>query len=299
MFNATRFKTLMLREWLQNRWTWIIVMAALPVLVLGTLPFGEVRMDEAPPAVATTLLALGAPAVAPLAMVLMAWTTVLFMATGLARRDQQDRSVEFWMSLPGHHHEHVGAQYLMHALVFPLAALVLGLLAGLLLSPLVVLKFGGLSALGDVSYTSLLPQLLAPTLAALLSVLLAPLWMASSVLLLMALSAWVKRLALPILVVLGTFLANWPGTAPSFRAAMQTYGAYVGTLVDGPVRVFTAALGGVVPADTIGGDEKLRAMGLAEYAQRAIGDLASLPFLISTAIALLSAAALIARRRRG
>lgn len=299
MFNATRFKTLMLREWLQNRWTWLVVLAALPVLALGTLPFGEVRMDKEIPAVAHTLLALGAPAVATLIMVLLAWATVLFMATGLARRDQQDRSVEFWMSLPGHHHEHIGALYVMHALVFPLAALVLGLLAGLLFSPLVVLKFGGMAALGNVSYAALLPQLVAPFLAGLLSVLLAPLWLASTVLLLMALSAWVKRLALPLLAVLATFLANWPGTAPSFREAMQTYGAYVGTLVDGPVRVYAAALGSVVPHGTIGGDEALRGLGLAEYAQRAIGELASLPFLISTTVALLSAAALIARRRRG
>jgi hypothetical protein len=256
-------------------------------------------MDKEIPAVTHTLLALGAPAVATLSMVLLAWATVLFMATGLARRDQQDRSVEFWMSLPGHHHEHIGALYVMHALVFPLAALVLGLLAGLLFSPLIVLKFGGMAAVGDVSYATLLPQLVAPFLAGLLSVLLAPLWLASTVLLLMALSAWVKRLALPLLAVLATFLGNWPSTAPGFRAAMQSYGAHVGALVEGPVQVYTAALVSAVPQGTIGGDDGLRGMALADYAQRAFSDLASLPFLISTAVALAAGAALIVRRRRG
>ena len=207
MFNATRFKTLMLREWLQNRWTWLIAIAALPVLVLVSFPFGTIDTDDREKVLheALTLMPL---LVTPLVCVMIAWITVLFTASGLARRDVQDRSIEFWRSLPSTHAEHIGAQYLMHAFVFPVIALGLGLLFGLLIMPVVMIKFSGFSAFAGVPWGKVLAVLWQPVLLAVPALLLGALWMAPVVLTIMAASAWTKRLALPLLAVAAAFLAN-------------------------------------------------------------------------------------------
>ena len=50
----------------------------------------------------------------------------LFQTPGLARRDRQDRSIEFWLSLPTSHTASVAAPVLMHLVVVPLLALLIG-----------------------------------------------------------------------------------------------------------------------------------------------------------------------------
>ena len=91
MFNATRFKTLMLREWLQNRWTWLVAVGSLPALVLLVLPFGEVKLPHELP---VTLVAVAIVCITALTTACMAWLTTLFTATGLARRDVQEFDAE-------------------------------------------------------------------------------------------------------------------------------------------------------------------------------------------------------------
>jgi ABC-2 type transport system permease protein len=299
--NTIRTLTLMRREWLQNRWIWIVVLATLPLLVLVMLPFGDLGLSREDPAVIGQLLVLAPPVIAPLVLTVLAWCTVLFMATGLARRDQQDRSIEFWMSLPGHHREHVGAQYLMHAWAFPLGALAIGVLFGLLLAPLLLLKWGGAGALSQVPFGALLPQLVAPLMAGLLSVLLAPLWLAPVVMLLMALSAWTKRLALPLLAIAATFFANWPGTAAPFREAMRAYGTKLGELVEGPTRVFQYLISNTARPMNFGDIEgtQLAPMHLSLFAVEALRGLASPTFAVCVGVTLACVAALIVRRRRG
>lgn len=291
-FNLTRFKTLMLREWMQNRWTWAVVVLLLPVLVLVTLPFGSVEMGSSvPPAkmIAGIAIALGM-----LSSALLAWATVLFMATNLARRDVQDRSIEFWLSLPSTHSEHLGAQYLMHALVFPVAALLVGMGAGLVIAPLVLFKWMGMEAVTGAEWGAVLTWIGAMLLPALVALVLAALWLSPVVLGLMALSAWVKRLALPVLVVLATFLGNLPATRVAFRAAMGDYGQRVGQLVEGVVALF-ASMGPAMMRKEM----EVAPTQLPDFFQAAFANLASPAFAVSMTIALVSAYFLMKRRARG
>lgn len=295
MFNATRFKTLMLREWLQNRWTWLIAIAALPVLTLVSLPFGEVQFNAQEKVrnlhEAVLLIPL---ALTPLTCVMIAWLTTLFMASGLARRDWQDRSIEFWLSLPSTHGEHIGAQYLMHAFVFPLLALVMGVAFGLLLLPIVLLKFGvgftGLAWGGALSVLSV------PLLLAVPALFFGALWMAPIVLTVMAASVWLKRLALPILAVIAVFLANFPSTAATVRAFTQDYVSCIGRLFEGLAGVLAQRSDEMVE---MGRGDGLKPIDAAGFFAQSFADFASLPAVVALLVTLLACAAIVLKRRRG
>jgi hypothetical protein len=291
-FNLTRFKTLMLREWMQNRWTWAVVVLLLPVLVLVTLPFGTVDFDTAQPPpkmIAGIAIALGM-----LSSAMLAWAAVLFMATNLARRDVQDRSIEFWLSLPSTHTEHLGAQYLMHALVFPVAALFVGLTAGLLIAPMVLFKWMGMEAVMGADWGAVLSWVGAMLLPSLFGLVLAAFWLSPVVLGLMALSAWVKRLALPVIVVVGTFLGNLPATSVDFQAALNDYVQRVGQLVEDAVALFVSMGPALMQKEM-----QMAQLHLSDYYSKALGNLASTAFAVSIGIALISAMLLMKRRARG
>lgn len=291
---AMRIKTLMWREWLQNRWTWLTVIAVLPAITLLTLPFGQVGPQSEVKMAVVPFIGIGATA---LTCVMLAWATVLFMATGLARRDHQDRSIEFWMSLPGRHVEHVGAQYLMHALFFPALALVGGLLLGFLVAPMAVVKLAGFSALADVPWFTLIFSLVQPVSMALIALVLGAVWMAPVVLVLMAASMWLKRLALPALLIAGVFLGNWTPTAGTVRALATDYGQRVGHLVEGVTGVFLQQMmstGVLLKVD----QQEMPAKSTGQFLGTALGDLASLPFALSLALAAAALAALLYRRAR-
>jgi ABC-2 type transport system permease protein len=290
-FNTTRLKTLMLREWLQNRWLWMVAVAALPALTLIVLPFGDVQLPQRFPA---TLVMVAAVAISAMVCAGMAWLTTLFNATSLARRDVQDRSIEFWLSLPSTHAEHLGAQYLMHGLVFPVAAMLFGLLCGLLVAPLVLLKWGGLAALGAVVWPVAIAQILLA--AALFGVGLAvfALWMAPLLATLMALSAWVKRLAMPILAVVFGFLANYPGTRDGFRALSQSFFASVLE----PLHAMAAVMGKLLELP-MEGSSQLEPMLPLQYLGTLFSGLASPQFAFALALTGLGAWALAVKRGRG
>lgn len=290
MFNATRFKTLMLREWLQNRWTWLIAVGSLPTLVLLITPFGQVSLPKELP---VTLVATAAVCVTALLAVTFAWLTTLFTASGLARRDVQDRSIEFWLSLPSTHGEHVGAQYLMHGLLFPLGALALGLGLGFMLVPLLLVKWQGLAALGNVDWGLLFGRVGLQAGLGVVGLVLTALWMAPLVFVIMAASAWVKRLALPLLIVVGVLLANLPATAAAFRAFMKTWLSLGGAVVDGSVRVF-ATLN--VPGGKVDGDS-FQPMLPVEFLTESAKDLASPQFALGLLLSAVAIYLLIVKRR--
>lgn len=290
MFNATRFKTLMLREWLQNRWTWLIATSALPVLVLLVLPFGDVKLPMELP---VTLVALTIVCVTALTAITMSWLTTLFTATGLARRDVQDRSIEFWLSLPSTHGEHFSAQYAMHGLMFPLGAMALGLALGFVTMPLMLVKWQGLATLAAVDWGVVFTQVLLQAALAAVAVAALALWMAPVVLTLMAASAWVKRLALPLLVVVGALLANLPPTKVQVRGFVGEWLNLVGSPLDGVVRVFATQN---VPRVQLDGSDlnPLTPMGfLASLAQ----DLGTTQFAAGVALAAVSVYLLVVKRR--
>lgn len=290
MFNATRFKTLMLREWLQNRWTWLVAVGSLPALVLLVLPFGEVKLPHELP---VTLVAVAIVCITALTTACMAWLTTLFTATGLARRDVQDRSIEFWLSLPSTHGEHYGAQYAMHGLLFPLGAMVLGLALGLVTMPLMLVKWQGFATLGAVDWGTLLGRVALQAALGAVALALVALWLAPVVFTLMAASAWVKRLALPLLVVVGMLLAHLPQTKGPVRDFVGRWAELVGTPLDGVVRVF-ATLN--VPQVKLNGTG-LEPMQPAAFFAEVGADLATQQFAAGLALTALAVYLLIVKRR--
>jgi ABC-2 type transport system permease protein len=202
-----RFTTLLQREWLQHKLGWTIVVLA-PILIAAlVLLFAQVQISvndaEAQlrlaqiPAVGIVLAAIvGTAALTMLA----AWASAVIQAPGLARRDQQDRSIEFWLSLPVGHVPAVAAPLLAHLILFPAAAMVIGLLGGQLISLGLVGKVLGLSALGTVPWGTVIGVVVLLSLRVLLGLVLATLWLSPLILLAMAASAWLKRWGLPALL---------------------------------------------------------------------------------------------------
>jgi len=91
----TRFKTLMLREWMQHHKGWLLVMAVPPLIFLALLPFGQVEIELAElSAMALAAVAMG---LCTVAVTGISWGAAMLQLPGLARRDQQDRSIEFWL----------------------------------------------------------------------------------------------------------------------------------------------------------------------------------------------------------
>jgi ABC-2 type transport system permease protein len=202
-----RFKTLLLREWMQHQRGWWMLMAPPFLLVILAGLFGQIDFDlaesgrsDALPPVAVALAAwLGLGAVT----LLLGWTASMLQSPGLARRDQQDRSIEFWLSLPIDHAQGLGATLLMHLVLWPWLALLVGMAGGALASLLIVSKAFGVVAWFALPWTTLVPALALLTLRLMLGVLLATLWLSPLILGTMAASAWFKRWGV-VLAVAGT-----------------------------------------------------------------------------------------------
>lgn len=206
-----RFLTLMKREWLQHRIGWT-VLAALPVLIALGLSLMQTRglhieLDgdelnappwEQLPVVVQTLgwtLATGAMAL------VFSGLSVLAQLSGLARRDVQDRSIEFWRSLPTGDGESIGALLLMHLLVLPFGAV-----CAAVIGAQVVALLGVSITQGPVAWLTqpwwLVLAVVAAALARLmLGMWLAVLWLSPLLLLTMAACAWAKRWGMPLVVV--------------------------------------------------------------------------------------------------
>lgn len=221
---ATRFAALLQREWYQHRIGWMVITAVPLLVALLVLVIGEIQLDVDD---AEVVIKLGQVAPLVLAVVtilstgilafVLAWMSTLFMAPGLARRDLQDRSAEFWLSLPIGPSTTLAAPLLAHLLLFPLAALGIGMVAGHLLSLVVVARFAGVGEWFALPWGQVLLVTLATTLRTALGLLLATVWLLPLVLLVMVASAWLKRWGIPALVaaivVSGKLMQNLFGSA--------------------------------------------------------------------------------------
>ncbi len=194
----SRFQTLMRREWLQHRLGWSTTILVPPLLLLGVLSVAHIGLP---------------PAVSPLAIVILAATlgtlggfAIFALATGLqlpglARRDQQDRSIEFWLSLPLGHAASVAAPLAMHLVVMPLVALAAGWAFGQASGLVVVGRWAGLETLLALPWAPLLRNELAALGAFAFGALVATFWVLPLLLATMAASAWLKRWGLAALVL--------------------------------------------------------------------------------------------------
>jgi ABC-2 type transport system permease protein len=193
--------TLLQREWMQHKRGWLIAALAPPLLFLAMLPFGTVQ------GLPTEKIGIG---LISLAMVLICTGVVfvisllvaLFQLPGLARRDTQDRSIEFWLSLPGRPSESVAATVLAHAWLAPLGSAIVGAAFGLPIAMSVLAAQGGMSLPLSVDWA----EVVAAALPLLARGLLGPVPLLPLIFVLMAASAWLKRLGVP-LVLVGTGVA--------------------------------------------------------------------------------------------
>lgn len=228
MSPTTRFHALLLREWWQHRTGWLILMGLptallLLAVLLGTTIFanrltgadgrmvlgidtgdghGPIGLAQAPAVLHTLVWS----AVVPVFTVVLAVLAVLFQLPGLARRDMQDRSIEFWRSLPVGDREAVAALLLMHLVLLPAGALLAGLAGAQLVSAVSVTTTQGPWAWITQPWLQLVPAALAVALRGLLALLLGMLWLSPLLLAVMVASAWLKRWGLP--VVAGLLLAG-------------------------------------------------------------------------------------------
>ena len=123
----THIPTLLQREWMQHKRGWLIAALAPPLLFLAVLPFGTFT---GLPTESPELMSVGVVLATTLVIYGICMLIALFQLPGLARRDTQDRSIEFWLSLPGRPSESVLSTVLAHAWLAPLGGAVVGMLFG-------------------------------------------------------------------------------------------------------------------------------------------------------------------------
>ncbi len=214
------FFTLMQREWLQHRFGWSLLAGVPLVLSLLLLTVGQIqlgdgkaeRLGEAFPALLAMISIMAAGAI----IFLILGITSLILVMGLARRDHQDRSIEFWLSLPTGHAVSLAAPLLMHLLVVPAVALLIGAVGGWLVSLVLVTRVLGFEAWLGLPWRDLIAAVLALATRVLVGLPLALLWVAPLILAQVLCNAWFKRWGLPVLLLAlvlgGLLLDRWLGS---------------------------------------------------------------------------------------
>lgn len=197
----SRFQTLLLREWLQHKFAWslmVLIPVGLALLLAGV---GEIQLDEAPPIQLPMLLTLATIAGTSLMLGLIALIAALITITGLARRDHADRSHEFWLSMPIDHGSAFAAPLLVHLLVVPIGAMAIGWLAGLGLSLVLTSRISGFDAWLSLPWGTLLVGTLSVMGRIAAGLPLALLWLSPLILVVVLLCAWFRRWGLVIFAV--------------------------------------------------------------------------------------------------
>lgn len=293
--NASRFVTLLRREWLQHgRGYLLLSLVPAGLLLLATL-FGWNHVEVQPkiPLLAMAITTLGVTFV----IVGLTGIAVLFQLPGLARRDVQDRSIEFWSSLPVTHTECVAAPLLVHGFGMPLMALGLGFAASQVLGVLVVMAAIGAGGLLDIPWGILIGAEITGVLRLGLGLVLAALWIAPIPLVLMVASAGLKRWGVPVVVA---------ATAIGELVLEKVYG--ITLLRDAMTALLLQARQALLaqplshgPQPSLDQLPSLLAQ-LPSWAGRdaviALGNLVSTPFVASLAASAICFAALVALRRR-
>lgn len=305
-----QFFTLMRREWMQHRIGWLVVMAAPSLLFLlaglidGRVMHVTIGGDESStvPALQSLPIALqtlGWTVATAMVTLVVACLTALVQLPGMARRDVQDRSIEFWRSLPTSDVRSVGATVLMHLLVMPALAVTAGLAGAQLVALLAITTQQGPMAWLTQPWGTVLPAIAVVALRLLLGLTLAVAWLSPLLMLTMAASAWLKRWALPALVVGLIFGVQWVDrqlAQPLFKPTLERLGSEArGALL--PLQVFQGL-------DFDGPQEAAAALPdlpglLLRDAAHALGNAASPAFVAALLVAAGCFWLMVLRRRRG
>ncbi len=280
--------TLLLREWMQHKRGWLIAAFAPPILFLAMLPFGQV---QGLPSEHKELLSLAMLLISACAVYGICLLVALFQLPGLARRDAQDRSIEFWLSLPGRPSESVAATVLAHAWLAPVGGAVIGTLFGLPIAMAVLTSQGGFGAVTGVHWGEVIAAALPLLLRGLAGTVPMLLWLAPLIFVLMAASAWLKRLGVPlvlvgslvtVLVLDKVYSVDWP------LQALAAWNAQVNsTIVHDPAGLKQALMS----------DVNLWTWVLQDYGH-AVAELASVQFLGWAAVAAAGFALVVLKRSR-
>lgn len=200
-----RLLPLMQREWLQHRFGWTLMVLIPLGLALSLGVFGSIQIDpETVDRVGDklpTMVALISMAGSMLVMFVIAWFSSTIIVSGLARRDHADRSIEFWLSLPTSHSASYAAPLIVHLLLVPIAALLIGLAGGFLLSMVTVTRLMGFEAWFGLPWLQMLGGTFTLCLRFIAGLPLAELWLLPLTLLIMLLTAWFRRWGWVILIV--------------------------------------------------------------------------------------------------
>jgi hypothetical protein len=191
------FKTLLLREWMQHRFGWLLLGGVPFVIMVPLMAFGQMQFGDGtpPPGWVALVIAFGYV----FFLMVLAGGAMAIQAPGLARRDRQDRSIEFWLSLPVGHTEAVGATLLMHLLAMPLLMLALAAVGSPVAALIAEARLHGVDSLGQVPWGAVLAAFAAGIARLALGIVLGVLWLSPLLLGAMAASAWLKRWGVPVL----------------------------------------------------------------------------------------------------
>jgi ABC-2 type transport system permease protein len=204
------FTPLLQREWLQHRVGWLLLAGVPVVLVLLALITGVGKIDFDADTIekagtAFPLFVALATMMGTAAVVFgILWISSLYIASGLARRDHADRSVEFWLSVPVSHARSLGVPLAVHTLLVPAAALFVSLLGGYAIAAAAVTRLVGFSELFNLPWLQLVVASLVIAFRLLGGLLLATLWLSPLIMLTVLMCAWFRRWGWVIMaVVLG------------------------------------------------------------------------------------------------
>jgi ABC-2 type transport system permease protein len=231
----------------------------------------------------------------------VAWIAVAFQLPGLARRDMQDRSIEFWSSLPVSHAASVSATLLMHGVLVPMLALCVGFLASLVVGVTLIAVVLGPGALVHMSWGVLAACGLAGLARVLFGLCLAALWSAPLLLVPMVASAGLKRWGVPVVIA----TLGIGGLVLDKLYGITVIGDTVGALVQHAGQALLHVREGTDVDVHIGknGEHISEVLAMfpqwvAEDALLAVRDLASPLFAFALAVSAACFAALVQLRRR-
>jgi ABC-2 type transport system permease protein len=294
------FKTLMLREWMQHRFGWLLL-GGIPIAIMVPLMmFGSVQVSDGGELPGPASIAVMFAGGYTFFLMVLIGASMAFQAPGLARRDRQDRSIEFWLSLPNSHSASVGATVLMNVWVLPLMAFGLALLGGAISALIAVFRVHGADGLTQMPWGQLVSMMLMGDARLALGMVLGLLWLSPFVLGAMALSAWLKRWGVAVgagVLVIGSQILDKVYQMPWLLDQLANQFEHAGW-------AFLPTLQGTQDFDAGPNDPMIHMLAdfsqwMAQDTALALGDLATPRFIVTLALSAACFGLIVLRRARG
>lgn len=233
----TQAKTLLLREWMQHRFGWAMMILVPLVIAALTIPVaqfspaaeGEGPEPQAIPLIVALAGVLGSAGV----LATVAVIASLIFAVTSTRRDHGDRSVEFWLSLPVPHSAALGVPLGVHLLVVPTLAILAGWVLGHAISLLVAMRLGVVGEWLALPWGGLLLGTLSIAVRMAVGLMLSALWFAP--LLLMVVLAYALLRLWGLIALAALFVV---GAVAEARFGIRTFGAWLEAMAEGVTTAF-------------------------------------------------------------